>query len=229
MRSVFRHVVRSIDIIFCAAIVTASFLIPYRKDRRTLAFGLLAFFGVLGIAFLFERRKRKQREEAKRRKTEREIQLEKLMLLSDAEWKEMLNEPDLFVIRKKTLDADSAFSAIRSHAPVVACVGDSDGIERLFSDYAPQTRLLKADELIARLHPSCTDAEIVQRLKTPQKKKIPLRTMLRAATGKKYLLLGFALYALSFLTSYKLYYRLIGSLCFALSAITTVFRSDPSN
>ena len=228
-RNVVKEIVRSFDLIFCAAVITAAVWIPFRKDQKALAFGLLAFFGVLGAILLFAHRKRKQEEGKRRNAVKRQIQLEKLMLLSDEALQEKLNQFALCIIRGQTIGADSAFSAIRSRAKTVVCVGElNSDAERLFQTYAPETKLILSDEVIDRVRPDVSKAEIEARLHAKAKNRPQLRSLLQNMTGNRYLLLGIGLYALSFVTKYQLYYRLIGSLCFGLSALTTVFRSKKS-
>ena len=228
---IIRRIVRSMDLLFCATVITLAVWIPFRRDHRAVALGILAFLGVLGIVLLFAQRKRRIEEAKKRKAVQRQIRFEKLMLVPDETMRERLNEPDLYVLRGQTLDSDSALAAIRSSARTVACVGDLNGTERLFQAYMPKTKLILLDELIERFRPSCSSEEIDARLR-PQKKKRPgLQQVLKTATGNKYLLLGILLYALSFILNYQIYYRLIGSLCFGLSALTTVFKpagKDPT-
>lgn len=221
---VVRRIVRSLDLLFCSVVITLTVWIPFRRDHRAIALGILAFVGVLGIILLFAYRKRRNEEAEKRKAVQREIQFEKLMLVTDETMQKSLHVSDLYVLRGKTIDPNSALAAIRSSARTVACVGDMNGTERLFQAYTPETKLISLDELIERLRPSCSSEEIDAHLRPNQRKRPGIRQILKTATGNKYLLLGILLYALSFILKYQLYYRLIGSLCFGLSALTTVFR-----
>ena len=177
---------------------------------------------------LFAHRRHKQEEEKRRRSVRRQIQFEKLMLVPDETLQETLDEPDLYVIRNKTIDQDNALDAIRSSAKSIACIGELNGTERLFRTYTPATKLISFDELVERVRPSCSGAEIEARLHPQKKRRTGMRSLFKNVSANKYLLLGIVLYALSFILPYQLYYRLIGSLCFGLSALTTVFRTKRS-
>lgn len=226
-----RRIIRWIDLVFCAVVITLTVWIPFRKDHRAIALGILAFLGVLGIILLLAQRKRRIEEAKKRKAVQRQIRFEKLMLVPNEAMRELLNEPDLYVLRGQSIDSDSALAAIRSNANTVVCVGDLNGTDHLFRAYAPQTKLISLDELIERFRPACSSQEIDERLRPHPKKRPGIRQILKTATGNKYLLLGILLYALSFILNYQIYYRLIGSLCFGLSALTTVFKpavKDPT-
>lgn len=220
-----RRVLSVLDrLVFCA-LCAAAVLIPLQRHRYAAVFAVLCGASVLLLLSALDKRAAKKEAGRIRAETARAIRLEKLLMLPDEAIRAALNEPSLLFLRSEHPSGAEILAALRSHPRVLAHLTDPAEIEPLIRAYSPETRLLDADALLNGLSLSCTEEEVDRRQSFASKKRRnPLRFSWHAlGNRRKFLLLGTLLLVLSLVWKYKIYYRLLASLCFTMTAFSGGF------
>ena len=225
IRSLPQRILRFVDRLAFSALCAAAILIPLRKSPKIVWIAALVGAAALLLVLALDRRAARRETERLRQETARAIRLEKILLSSDEALKAALGVPSLRVLRGRDPSAAEIAEALRDRPACLVMLSDTEKAAPLICAYAPGTRLIDADALLAATDAPCTEEEVTERLAALRaKRQKPRRPTLRlSGNAPKFLLLGILLLVLSLVWRHKIYYRLLSVLCFGTSVISGGF------
>ena len=215
----------SVVFILLSALATS---VLFRKSRyHSLIAVLFALFLSL-LTVLIESRKRKRNRRMRIDKAKTEIRKEALLLLTDAEIKEITGFEDLVFIRKEQPETAEILSALSVKPKHLLCTDPNGRISFLVQRYSPETQIHAVQSLAETYLPEPSDGEAEERIRDASnaRRSSVRNTTFRRVPFGRYFLLGTLLLVLSFVTDHKIYYRLLSAICMSLSVIHRFFDAN---
>ncbi len=207
---------------FSALVWIAAFL-PVRRSERAVWIASLIAFGACGIVFFSVRRKRQRERERQRAEAERALIAERLLLLPQGEIAAALGT-DAF-IRKYRIGVDDLLPLLRAGKTEIWLCGMPDAdLSAWMNAHAETIEIHPLSETVRFFPELAGDGTAVPK----QPRRMPTlsewKEAIRRMTPNRFTLLGILLTVLSFLTGFRLYYRLLASVSFLLGALVYTAR-----
>lgn len=223
-RTALRHIGTYLDMLIFIVLILLAVSVLIGRNAHHPAIMILLTAALLLVGVLINRRKEQKRKAEERLSIERDILTEKLFLLSDESLSNMLKEPNMIFIRRFRPDEGEVLSAIAKQPNLLICAVKDSKTEDLIRRQSPKTQLYDLIEAAAKAGILCTPMEIeTRRNETQNTRKKALKSRLWTISGwNRYLMLGMLLLVLSFVTSHKIYYRLLSSACMIFMTIRLI-------
>ena len=174
----------------------------------------------LPVLWLLWRRAVRNRKKLRER-IRTELALKRLLLMDEQSAKQLF-APDE-VLQKSTVQRDDLLEAIRQGISVLWLCGKPDAdAHSLLHENGFLLSVRPKEQTAARIAKSVTDAEVeaeIDRRALRKKRLPPLREIVQSWKPNRFTLLGVLLMGLSFLTSQKLWFRLVASVCFVIGSL----------
>ena len=207
-------------LLYCAILWTAvDFLLrqsPFAAPVATLWTAAAAIV----ICLLLQRRA-SQGKKRLRERVKTDLLLERLLLMDRAE-AGALFRPDA-VLQNTSVSRDDLLGVLQTGARAVWLCGDPDAdAKELLRRYSDRIRVIPKEQTAARISDTVSDGVVQQELirRGERRRKRPtLRALLKQWKPNRFTLLGIVLMGLSFLTSYRILFRLAASACFVIGSM----------
>ena len=229
-RNVIRLIGRYADLMLFAALIISSIAVLTKQFSRRRAIMILAVFGVVLLIVLLDRVSERRKSKQKRQLIRNQILLEKLYLLKNEEIAKALGTERIKIIRSEKPGKWELLQAIAGQPEYLICQKKDRRIMDSAARFAPQTKVVSQWELIEVMNIECLEEEVSQRLSDDRKEKPKhdLKRWIQSVRWNRYLTLGILLLVLSFVTKYKIYYRVLASVCMIISTIRGLFNHQKS-
>lgn len=201
------------------SLLLGAILYLFLPIKRTLPIFFLLYLGTVCAVLLASKASTAYRTRRMNRRKAEERRFVSMLLKSDAEIGKAIGEPHLVLIRSDRPDRYALIDAVRSGAGTVAVATNIKEAKAFLSEYAPNVRVIGFEDLMRAFCPEQIE-----------KRDLPLFRKCRDLFGSafmKYGLLAAVCFLLSFAVRFKIYYRLLSTLCVIL-ATTTGFLHDTS-
>ncbi|MBR0082142.1 MAG: CDP-alcohol phosphatidyltransferase family protein [Clostridia bacterium] len=173
------------------------------------------------VAFWLIRRHGLRGKTRLRERVRAELALERLLLMPEPEARALFS-PDA-VLLKTTVSRDDLLRAVRAGERVLWLCGEPDADANAFLQKNGALLNVRTKEQTAArsaetVSEAAVEAELVRRSR--RKKQLPtLRELLQNWKPNRFTLLGILLMGLSFLTPYRIWFRVVASGCFVIGSL----------
>lgn len=208
----FRSIYALFDLAAFSVMISIPLILIVRVQRKpAFCFLIVSAVFLIGVFVYLNKSSKRKRDELQR--TAVEMALERILLMSDGEIGEAIGCDSFYLIRRQNPDSFDVLEAIRSGAYCIGAVNPTKAALECMERNAPDRKLIASDDLIRMMFPN-TDCRAKQRTGF---------SFFKNRIGK-YAVLGIVLFLCSFVVHFKIYYRLISSVCLIIASVSGFFR-----
>ena len=195
-------------------------ILPYLKSSHEIRIAIPVYFLILIPVLMIRKRYSSAIRKNRLLQKEKQRQIERILLIGDDTLSDLLGKDRFILIRKERPDRFDVMEAIRMQPDAIGLFSEDETLKKLIRTYLPETTVYLVPDLLDAL------------FETGRKRDASKETVLKRFILYKYnryLILGILFLAASFFLRFKIYYRIISSVCLIIASVTGILDHRKSN